>query len=66
VGAGDYATDQERLMDGLLTGLAPLMLLTGLWVGKRLPWLSGVLFIAGAAAIAFVIYWTIFFWSWAH
>lgn len=28
VGVGDYATDQEALMDGLLTGLAPLILLT--------------------------------------
>jgi hypothetical protein len=28
VGVGDYATDQDALMDGLLTGLAPLMLLT--------------------------------------
>ena len=60
MGVGHYPTDQERLMDGFLTGLVPLMLLTQLWAGKRLPWLNGVLFIARETAKAFVMYWISF------
>ncbi len=49
----------EKLMIGLLTGGAAVMLLAGLWANKRSARMSGGLMVASAIAVGLAMWWTI-------
>ena len=44
---------------GVFAVVAGTLVLTGLWVGGRVPWLGGLLVAGGACSVAIVLWWTI-------
>ena len=56
----DPRTAADRILWGLIGGLGGIMLLGGLGLGRRAPWVGGAFMVVGAAAVGAILVWTLF------